>query len=64
MAFRAINSIEDRNEIIKEFLNNRKILRQILLDKKKIGEQDLQEATEKIDQPITKSLDKAQNVID
>ena len=34
MPFKTINSVEDRNKLIKKFLNNREILKQRLIDEK------------------------------
>ena len=63
MPLKTINSVENKNKLVKEFIQNREILKQRLIDKK-IGEQNLQEATEKIYQPVTKTPDKAQKKTD
>ena len=63
MSFKTIKSVEERANLINTFLKNRKILKQRLLDKK-LGEQKLQEAGEKLYQPVTKSVEKAQTATD
>ena len=59
MSFKTIKSVEERANLKNTFLKNREILKQRLLDKK-LGEQKLQEAGEKLYKPVTKSVEKAQ----
>ena len=63
MLFKTVKSVEDKQKLISEFLKNRKILKQRLVEKK-LGDEALQEASKKIYQPVTKSVEKMKESTD